>query len=561
VASSSKTWSTRLAQSLGLLLGTACGSTLPTQVQPEQPLWSDPDQRPFSPKPAEYYSPFTWDAADQTLFRPLTRLFAVDPGGESANVNAFDEVPDSSWFTNRSGRYAMSPEQVAEAACQTPPLSTSVPWWVTGAKPDGFNPGFILRGPDDRRYLVKFDGTVQGPRATAADVIGSRIYHAAGFFVPCNRIVHFDRAIVRIADGAKAEESGKKVPLTQAHLEKTFRKALRLPDGRYRASLSLFVTGEPLGPWRYQDVRDDDPNDVIPHEDRRELRGARLLAAWLSHFDAREQNTLATFIRLGSGQGYVRHHVIDFGDCLGSLWEPPMLGRRIGHAYYLDVGHVFEDLITLGAVQRPWDQARFGPSGSVFAYFDVDLFDPEAWRPGYPNPAFARMTERDAAWMARIVASFDEADLRAVLAAASLSEPLAQDLLRILLGRRRKILERYLTRLSALSFPEVLPGDVLCLRDLAVTSGLRSASERRYRAVARNAHGQPSALAVLPQAEGVCVKLPSPDGTPDRWSASVDVTTGEAGAPTESVACVHLSPLADRHYQVRALERLDPGKQ
>src|SRR5690606_19865668 len=63
-------------------------------------LWRDPDEVPFAPAPREYVSPMVWDVGDQSVFYPLTRLFAVDPAGESVNVNALDEVPDSSWFEN-----------------------------------------------------------------------------------------------------------------------------------------------------------------------------------------------------------------------------------------------------------------------------------------------------------------------------------------------------------------------------------------------------------------------------------------------------------------------------
>src|SRR5438067_13789266 len=53
--------------------------------------------------PEPYESPFAWDGANQIAFRPLARVFAVDPAGDSQNVNAFDEVADSAWFTNRMG--------------------------------------------------------------------------------------------------------------------------------------------------------------------------------------------------------------------------------------------------------------------------------------------------------------------------------------------------------------------------------------------------------------------------------------------------------------------------
>ena len=60
---------------------------------------------------------------------------AVDPAGESVNVNALDEVRDSSWFTNRIGRFPMTPEQVRRGPCQGPPLDPNSTWTVAGAKP------------------------------------------------------------------------------------------------------------------------------------------------------------------------------------------------------------------------------------------------------------------------------------------------------------------------------------------------------------------------------------------------------------------------------------------
>jgi hypothetical protein len=50
-----------------------------------------------------------------------------------------------------------------------------------------------------------------------------------------------------------------------------------------------------------------------------------------------------------------------------------------------------------------------------FGYFGWREFDPETWKNEYPNPAFSRATERDNAWMARILSRFDPDDVRALV--------------------------------------------------------------------------------------------------------------------------------------------------
>ncbi len=530
----------------------------------KDPVWRDKDRHSFDQEPEEYFSPFAWDGANQLVFRPISRFLAVDPLGEATNVNSVDEVPDSSWFRNRiglpfaKGGARMTMQEFENGACVTEPLDPAGPWTVTGAKPNGFNPGFIIKAANGLRYLVKFDGTTQGVRPTAADVIGSRIYHAAGFYTPCNRIVYFDRSILQIDPEATGEDAdGEKEPLTQRHLDKVFSKAQVLPDGRFRAATSLFIDGKPIGPWTYEGTRDDDPNDVIDHEMRRELRGAYVLAAWTNHFDSREQNTLAGWIKdpKRKGFGYVRHYYIDFGDCFGSIWEPPLLGRRIGNAYYLDVPYVLEDFITLGLQERPWDTARFGKSGPVLGYYDVEHFYPDKYRPGYPNPGFVAMTERDAAWMTRILARFTDDHVRALVRSGDLRDAtLESELTRILIGRRDKLLRRYLGKLSPLANPRVSDGE-LCVDDVGVSAHVAS-NKRRYQATAYVGDGLASqALKASRKQTSVCAPLPSVPGASDSAPEYLIVDLSAVDTHTLYPTRVHLYQTGPAAYRVVGLER------
>ncbi len=549
----------------GALLGAVLGcAPAPPRFPARPPLWEDPDQMPYGPAPEEYVSPMAWDVADQSIFYPLTRVFAVDPAGEALNVNALDEVPNSSWFTNRIGLKPMSPADVALGPCAAGSSDPPTPWKVTGAKPNGANPGFIIKDAAGERHLVKFDGVVQGPRATAADVIVSKLYHAAGFSVPCNRVVFFAPADVSIAEGASSEDAkGDKEPLTQAHIDAVFAKSQRLPDGRLRASTSLFLPGKPIGPFTYQGTLDEDPNDVVPHQDRRELRASRLLAAWTQHFDAREQNTLSTWIETGENQGYVRHNLLDFGDCFGSVWEPPSLGRRLGHSYYFDISYTLEDWLTLGVIERPWDTARFGPTGKVLGYYGLESFEPERWKAGYPNPAFGRMSERDGAWMARIIAQLGDDQLRELISIAHLDEPVVRaELFRVLAGRRERILTRYLTRLSSLTLPTTGRSKAreLCLRDMVQASGIRKAHRRTYAATLYSSVNAPGlALPQVREAEGdrVCVDLPPMLGAASQAPKYfvVDWVGQSESFAAEFPARVHLADLGAAGLLVVGLER------
>ena len=112
---------------------------------------------------------------------PYSLIRGAADGGpqEARNVNNFDEVANSTWFENRIGLFPMSLEEVARGSCPLPPPDPGEgPWVVTRAKTQGMNPGFFVKVPNGKTYLLKFDGMYRPTRATAADVIGSKFYHA-----------------------------------------------------------------------------------------------------------------------------------------------------------------------------------------------------------------------------------------------------------------------------------------------------------------------------------------------------------------------------------------------
>jgi hypothetical protein len=334
------------------------------------PLTHDPDQRPFASEPEEYYSPFAWDGANYMVFQPISRFFAVDPAGPAVNVNALDEVPNSSWFENRLGQRALSADEVRRGSCSDKVLDPNGPdgsWTIDKGKKDGANPGFRVNIKGLGKFMLKTDPLEEPDRATGATAISSRVYHAVGYYAPCDSVVYFRPSLLKLEPGLTVTNNqGQTTPFDQAALDRILKNASHR-DGLVRMVASEWLPGKPLGPYRYEGTRDDDPNDVIPHEDRRDVRAGRLVAAWLNHFDSREQNTMDVFMRpegKKDGPGYVRHYIIDMGDSFGSRWAVDGISRRLGSSYVFDGSHIAEDFLTLGTIQRPWERATL--SSAVF---------------------------------------------------------------------------------------------------------------------------------------------------------------------------------------------------
>ena len=232
--------------------------------------------------------------------------------------------------------------------------------------------------------------------------------------------------------------------MTRAYLDQLLSDVARQPDGRYRAVASLALSGRPIGPFRYSGRRSDDPEDLVPHELRRELRGLFVIAAWTNHLDSRGINTLDTWVT-ENGRSFVRHHLIDFGASLGSAGKRART-YEAGTEYAVDAQVMARSVATLGLRPRGWERRAVDPGLPSVGFIDAATFDPEIWKPNYPNPAFDDRTLRDLHWGARIVAAFTDDHIQAAVREGQYTDPRTEEYLtRVLVERRDKIVQEWLT--------------------------------------------------------------------------------------------------------------------
>lgn len=366
------------------------------------------------------------------------------------------EVPDSAWYRNRHGARAMTTEELLRGPGTNRGPSTDGAWTVLSAKSEGVTPGFLIQDSNKRRYFLKFDPKTNPEMATAADVIGSKFFHALGYYVPENYIVNFNRSRIVIGPKAKlADAKGNLRPMTPMDVDEVLRKAPSSHDGEFRAVASLFLDGEPVGPFRYYGVRRDDPNDVIPHEHRRDLRGLFVFCSWLGHEDSRAINTLDMLVEDG-GRKYLRHHLIDFGSILGSASEKANSARSGNENLFAWKPAVLE-VLTLGFYAPAWTRAKFPDLPSV-GRFESQVFTPERYKTEYPNPAFENRLPDDTFWAAKQVIAFTDEQIREIVKSGQYSDPKATDwVTKCLIERRNKIGKAY--------FSKVLPLDRFETRD------------------------------------------------------------------------------------------------
>lgn len=436
----------------------------------DDPLWNEPIT---SVTGAKRHEP--------TLFFDTVENVFAKPGDpdldqRAKNVNSVDEVMDGPWFTNRAGLRPLTAAEVARGA-NTGRGPAEGPWTIVSAKSDGVTPGFTVRDRHGDLWFLKFDPPGYRGMGSGSEVVAAKLFWALGYHTVEYYIASLKPADLVIGDSATFTPPGARPRrMRQGDVRWLLERAQAEPDGSYRTIASKAAPGQPVGRIIFHGTRSDDPNDLVPHEHRRELRGYRVFAAWLNHVDAKSINSIDVLVKDGERQ-YIRHYLLDFGSTLGSGSVVP---REYFEGYEPVVepyGEVGKRLIALGFRIPAWRTLPFYEAPAIGRIpLDHEHWDPELWTPRFPNPAFRRAREDDEFWAARKLQGITDEMIAAAIAEGKFGDAEAEaKLASFLKDRRQAILRRYLPAINPVVDPALDASGTLSFANAAVDAGVAAA--------------------------------------------------------------------------------------
>jgi hypothetical protein len=409
------------------------------------------------------------------MYELTYNLFALPrhkPAGVRAqNVNTIDEVPDSSWFTNRIGTRPLTIEEVVRGPIAGPPPDPSR-WVIWRDKTSGSHPGITAKDANGETWFLEFDPPYYPNAATAAAVMGSKIFWALGYNQVESFLTTFDPKRMEIHPEATfARPNGKRTPITKSDIDELLEKAARRPDGTYRVFAGRLIPGRIIGNFRYQGTRPDDPNDLVPHEHRRELRSLFVFGAWTNVTDFKAENTLDSMVTK-NGRAIVKHYLQDVGSSFGMCndihtWD-------VSWEHFYTGGATAKRLLSFGFALSPWQTVKYTEKPEI-GKFEADRFDPRKWRGHTPNAAIIEMRDDDAFWAARRVGAFSDEMIRAIVHTGEFSDPASEKAIAdIMIKRRQKILQAYLPAVNPIVNPR-LENNRLSFENAAVAADVAKA--------------------------------------------------------------------------------------
>ena len=400
------------------------------------------------------------------------------PNVKAQNINTADEVPDSSWFTNRIYAQALTVDQVAKGPLEHDGPAPGTLTIIRG-KAAGVAPGFTARDEKGVVWFVSFDGRDNPVAPTAAIAVATRLFWALGYNQVENHLSSVRRENLVIDDAATMRAHGQRRRLSMGDIDDVLERAARNEDKSYRAIFGRLLPGRPIGGFRYFGTRPDDPNDIVPHEHRRELRALQVFGAWTNLVDMKAGNTLDTLVT-ENGRSLVRHYLQDVGSTFGTGALNPREGDE-GYEYIYHGGPTAKRLLTLGFAISPWQTLDYEEHPEI-GKFEADDFDPEEWRPRVPVAALRHARLDDKFWAALRVMAFTDEQIRAAVKAGQFTDPAAEKLLAdLLIKRRDKIGTAYFSRVNPLT-RFALGDNGLTFENPAVKADLAVAPKQGYEA-------------------------------------------------------------------------------
>jgi len=523
------TFSTRARRAALLALSVAALGFFATGVSTQGPRFysDDPIAREPESQDASKAAPYEQSEMYELLYNLFVTSGYTPSGLRAKNINTIDEVPDSSWFTNRIGTRAITNEELIRGANVGEPPDPSK-WVLIREKTSGAHPGFTATDAKGHTWFLEFDPPHFQEGATAAVAIATRIFWALGYNQVESFLTTFDPKNTMIDPKATVRRpSGKRTPFTHDDMNAILERVARNPDGSYRVIAGRLLSGKILGPYQYSGTRPDDPNDLVPHEHRRELRALRVFGAWTNLTDIKAKNTLDTVIT-ENGKTIVKHYLQDVGSTFGMCndfheWD-------LSYEYFYEGPPSRKRFFTLGFGLSPWQTVDYDEYPSV-GKFEGKVFDPRKWRPQTPTTAYMELRDDDAFWAARRIAAFTDDMIRAAVHTGQFSNPAAEKhLADVLIQRRETIKSIYLTQVNPIVNPR-LDAKGLTFENAAVAGGVARGSVA-YRASWMLFDNATGATKPLSETKSATTTTAAPSDLPSSGFVAVDIAADSDGYPT-----------------------------
>jgi hypothetical protein len=516
--------SSRARRVASLVLSGSAVAALATVASMQGPRFypDDPIAREPESQSAAKAAPYEQSQMYELMFNLFVNSGHVPSGLRAQNINTIGEVPDSSWFTNRIGARAITAEEM-------PPDPSK--WVLFREKTSGSHPGFTAKDANGETWFLEFDPPHAPEAATGSVIMATKVFWALGYNQVETFLTTLDPKKTTIDPEATIRRpNGKRTRFNRDDINVILESVAPNKDGSYRVVAGRQLPGRILGGFQYVGTRPDDPNDVVPHQHRRELRALRVFGAWTNLTDLKAANTIDSVVT-ENGKTFIRHYLQDVGSTFGMPndryeWD-------LSYEYFYDASASKKRLFTLGFGLSPWQTVHYDEYPSV-GKFEGKVFDPRNWRPQTPTVAYMEMRLDDAFWAAQRIAAFSDDLIRAIVRTGQYSDPAAEKYIGDVIIQRRETIKRiYLTAVNPIVNPR-LDAKGLTFENAAVAGGVAKDPET-YRASWMRFDNATGATTPLSETKSSTTTIPPPNGLPSSGYVAVDIAAESAMYPTWKV--------------------------